>query len=167
MDMAAHVKQGLRNHAPMEVGEVARHGIDLMLAVRYLHDKGTHHRIRRHCFAEPDESASAGLVHGAISTHKVMLDREGRSKLLYLPREALRAAPEYCGPEEDVFDCGAVLVEMARGSPVTSSDNYHIKQALADVPWPRLRDVCAKCLAQVPEERPSARAVIDMLRMCA
>lgn len=179
VDVAQHIKQGIRNQvsysvllthahtrltlpvnpdattdathfvtpqAPMDAAEVARHAIDMMLAVRYLHDKG--------------------LVHGAITSRKLLIDKEGRAKLLYLPREALREAPEYCGHEEDIFDCGAVIVEMARGSPVTSSDNYHIKQGLADVPWPRIRDVCAKCLEQDPEARPTARATVDMLRMC-
>ena len=145
-DIASTVKQGIRNQAPMEAQEVARNAIDMLLAVRYLHEKG--------------------VVHGSITSRKLLLDREGRAKLQYLPREAIRHAPEYCGSAEDIFDCGAVIVEMARGIPVTSSDNYHIKQALSDVPWPRLRDVAAKCLAQAPDDRPTARAVVDMLRMC-
>jgi len=145
-DMSSKVSQMTRTKQGLDATTVATYALDMMLAVRYLHEKN--------------------IVHGAVTSRKLLLDRDGKAKLLYVPRDAIRDAPEYCGTAEDIFDCGAVIVEMCRGEPITSSDNYHLKNALGDVPWPRLRDICAKCLSSVPEDRPSARATIEMLKLC-
>lgn len=146
-DMSSKVRQAYQHKTPFDARVVATYALHMMLAVRYLHEQE--------------------LVHGAITSRKLLLDSENRAKLQYLPREAIRPAPEYCGQSEDIYDCGAVMVEMCTGSRLTSCNGAHVQAALNDVPWPRIREVAAKCLATAPDHRPSARAVIDMLKLCS
>merc|ERR1712224_855221 len=116
----------------------------MMYAIRYLHDRN--------------------LVHGAVTTRKLLLSDEGVCKLSYIPREAIKLCPQPCTQSEDIFDCGAVLLEMCTGEPVAHGAD--VQACLGAVQSPRLREVASKCLSRIPDDRPSARAVIDMLKLC-
>jgi serine/threonine protein kinase len=121
---------------------------------------------------------SQGDPHGAVSPDCVMLDREGRARLVapsapypevpYLAPEQVRGEP--AEPASDVYSLGLVLLEAATGAQVYPGSTpaaaearlYHQPMVPNDVPGPLARALLAMT-ETVPQARPSASRAAGML----
>ena len=119
-----------------------------------------------------------GDPHGAVSPDCVMLDREGRSRLVgpasrrpdqpYLSPEQVRG--ERPGPASDVYALGLVLLEAATGRQVYPGTTpaaaqtrlYNQPMVPNEVPGPLARVLLAMTETD-PAARPDARRSADML----
>lgn len=119
-----------------------------------------------------------GDPHGAISPDCVMLDREGRARLVgpatqrleepYLSPEQVRGEP--AGPATDVYALGLVLLEAATGHQVYPGNTpaaaearlYHQPMVPNDVPGPLARALLAMTETD-PASRPGAARSAEML----
>jgi len=145
--LAAELQAQNRQAAPLV--KVAKQAKEIALGLRYLHSK-------EH-------------VHSCLSSRKVMLDIDGKCKLSFLPEvirapmQTVEAESSHC-MENDIFDLGIIIIELARGELMHELSFDAVQEALEDIPWQRLRSVVGKCVARVPGDRPTARALIDMLK---
>jgi serine/threonine-protein kinase len=112
---------------------------------------------------------AAGVVHGQLDTHRLLLARRGAFETLkvmefptlgiapaqrgYLAPEVIRqAAP--IDARADVWSLGAVLFELVSGRPALTSPASAAELAHEDAPSsPALRRIIARCLQPDPEQR--------------
>jgi len=92
---------------------------------------------------------SCGLVHGSLSSKKVMVCNNHRAKLLYTPVES--AKPRESPPSEgDVFHMGLIMCEMALGKTPHPSE---VELCSRDITWPRLREIIRRCVDSCTDAR--------------
>ncbi|GAA1469030.1 serine/threonine-protein kinase [Nocardiopsis exhalans] len=135
---------------------------------------------------------AAGVVHRDLKPGNIMLAADGPRVIDFgiarpfeeatsLTASAVIGTLQYMAPEQledgarltpalDVYAWGAVMVYAATGRPVFDSGSQRalVKSVLVDTPDcsalpDRLRGIVERCLSKEPEERPSARELIDLL----
>ncbi|WP_051072884.1 serine/threonine-protein kinase [Nocardiopsis valliformis] len=135
---------------------------------------------------------AAGVVHRDLKPGNIMLAADGPRVIDFgiarpfeeatsLTASAVIGTLQYMAPEQledgarltpalDVYAWGAVMVYAATGRPVfdAGSQRALVKSVLVDTPDcsalpDRLRGIVERCLSKEPEERPSARELIDLL----
>ena len=135
---------------------------------------------------------AAGIVHRDVKPSNIMLAPDGPRVIDFgiarafeestaFTASAAIGTPHYMAPEQlesdskltpalDVYSWGAVMAFAATGRPVFEATRQSalIKQILCDTPdctdLPEpLRTVVARCLHKDPEQRPTARELIDLL----
>lgn len=121
---------------------------------------------------------ASGAPHGAITPDAILLDDDGRARLVappnrrtpdaYLAPEQVRGEP--IGPQTDVYALGLVLLEAATGEQAYPGAGpeaararlYQPPEVPNDVP-PQLARALLAMTETSPEARPSAERTVDLL----
>jgi serine/threonine-protein kinase len=155
------------DRAPLAWTAVALLGSELCDALAYVHAK--------------KDRRDAGLVHGDVTPHNVLLSQEGHALLAdfglmrFAPRDRA-GTRRYQAPEQargepfdgraDLYALALVLVEAATGKPAYDRDPAAAQTRVGLVPQldgvdSELAAILKRALAPSPESRPDARSLRD------
>ena len=153
---------------PMTKPQVITIGIDITLALNYLHLWKPHPILHRDV-----SSANVLLEPSARSKWKAKLSDYGSANLQENVHTAGPGSPVYSAPEAttpklhspamDIYSVGILLVEMATGQ-FPSSVSHGRDAQIRKVMWPLLKELIYHCTDEDAKSRPSSRVLLEELK---
>ena len=153
---------------PMTKPQVISIGIDITLALNYLHLWKPHPILHRDV-----SSANVLLEPSAWGKWKAKLSDYGSANLQENVHTAGPGSPVYSAPEAttpklhspamDIYSVGILLVEMATGQ-FPSSVSFEREALIREVKWPLMKDLVYRCTDVDAKSRPSSKTLLNELR---
>ena len=153
---------------PMTKPQVISIGIDITLALNYLHLWKPHPILHRDV-----SSANVLLEPSARGKWKAKLSDYGSANLQENVHTAGPGSPVYSAPEAttpklhspamDIYSVGILLVEMATGQ-FPSSVSFEREALIREVKWPLMKDLVYRCTDVDAKSRPSSKTLLNELR---
>ena len=153
---------------PMTKPQVISIGIDITLALNYLHLWKPQPILHRDV-----SSANVLLEPSARGKWKAKLSDYGSANLLENVHTAGPGNPVYSAPEAttpklhspamDIYSVGILLVEMATGQ-FPSSVSFEREAQIREVKWPLMKDLVYRCTDVDAKSRPSSKTLLNELR---
>ena len=153
---------------PMTKPQVITIGIDITLALNYLHLWKPQPILHRDV-----SSANVLLEPSARSKWKAKLSDYGSANLQENVHTAGPGSPVYSAPEAttpklhspamDIYSVGILLVEMATGQ-FPSSVSHGRDAQIRKVMWPLLKELIYHCTDEDAKSRPSSRVLLEELK---
>ena len=153
---------------PMTKPQVISIGIDITLALNYLHLWKPHPILHRDV-----SSANVLLEPSARGKWKAKLSDYGSANLQENVHTAGPGNPVYSAPEAttpklhspamDIYSVGILLVEMATGQ-FPSSVSFEREVQIREVKWPLMKDLVYHCTDVDAKSRPSSKTLLNELR---
>ena len=153
---------------PMTKPQVISIGIDITLALNYLHLWKPHPILHR------DVSSANVLLEPSVQGKwKTKLSDYGSANLQENVHTAGPGSPVYSAPEAttpklhspamDIYSVGILLVEMATGQ-FPSSVSFEREAQIREVKWPLMKDLVYRCTDVDAKCRPSSKTLLNELR---
>ena len=153
---------------PMTKPQVISIGIDITLALNYLHLWKPHPILHR------DVSSANVLLEPSVQGKwKAKLSDYGSANLQENVHTAGPGNPVYSAPEAttpklhspamDIYSVGILLVEMATGQ-FPSSVSFEREALIREVKWPLMKDLVYCCTDVDAKSRPSSTTLLNELR---
>ena len=153
---------------PMTKPQVISIGIDITLALNYLHLWKPHPILHRDV-----SSANVLLEPSARGKWKAKLSDYGSANLQENVHTAGPGNPVYSAPEAttpklhspamDIYSVGILLVEMATGQ-FPSSVSFEREALIREVKWPLMKDLVYRCTDVDAKSRPSSKTLLNELQ---
>ena len=153
---------------PMTKPQVISIGIDITLALNYLHLWKPQPILHRDV-----SSANVLLEPSALGKWKAKLSDYGSANLQENVHTAGPGSPVYSAPEAttpklhspamDIYSVGILLVEMATGQ-FPSSVSFEREVQIREVKWPLMKDLVYRCTDVDAKSRPSSKTLLNELR---
>ena len=153
---------------PMTKPQVISIGIDITLALNYLHLWKPQPILHRDV-----SSANVLLEPSARGKWKAKLSDYGSANLQENVHTAGPGSPVYSAPEAttpklhspamDIYSIGILLVEMATGQ-FPSSVSFEREALIREVKWPLMKDLVYRCTDADAKSRPSSKTLLNELR---
>ena len=153
---------------PMTKPQVISIGIDITLALNYLHLWKPQPILHRDV-----SSANVLLEPSAEGKWKAKLSDYGSANLQENVHTAGPGSPVYSAPEAttpklhspamDIYSVGILLVEMATGQ-FPSSVSFEREAQIQEVKWPLMKDLVYRCTDADAKSRPSSKTLLNELR---
>ena len=153
---------------PMTKPQVISIGIDITLALNYLHLWKPHPILHRDV-----SSANVLLEPSGRGKWKAKLSDYGSANLQENVHTAGPGNPVYSAPEAttpklhspamDIYSVGILLVEMATGQ-FPSSVSFEREALIREVKWPLMKDLVYRCTDVDAKSRPSSKTLLNELR---
>ena len=153
---------------PMTKPQVVSIGIDITLALNYLHLWKPQPILHR------DVSSANVLLEPSVQGKwKAKLSDYGSANLQENVHTAGPGSPVYSAPEAttpklhspamDIYSVGILLVEMATGQ-FPSSVSFEREAQIQEVKWPLMKDLVYRCTDADAKSRPSSKTLLNELR---
>ena len=153
---------------PMTKPQVISIGIDITLALNYLHLWKPQPILHR------DVSSANVLLEPSVQGKwKAKLSDYGSANLQENVHTAGPGSPVYSAPEAttpklhspamDIYSVGILLVEMATGQ-FPSSVSFEREAQIREVKWPLMKDLVYHCTDVDAKSRPSSKTLLNELR---
>ena len=153
---------------PMTKPQVISIGIDITLALNYLHLWKPHPILHRDV-----SSANVLLEPSARGKWKAKLSDYGSANLQENVHTAGPGNPVYSAPEAttpklhspamDIYSIGILLVEMATGQ-FPSSVSFEREVQIQEVKWPLMKKLVLRCTHDDPKSRPTTEKLLEDLK---
>ena len=153
---------------PMTKPQVISIGIDISLALNYLHLWKPHPILHRDV-----SSANVLLEPSARGKWKAKLSDYGSANLQENVHTAGPGNPVYSAPEAttpklhspamDIYSIGILLVEMATGQ-FPSSVSFEREVQIQEVKWPLMKKLVLRCTHDDPKTRPTTEKLLEDLK---
>ena len=153
---------------PMTKPQVISIGIDITLALNYLHLWKPQPILHRDV-----SSANVLLEPSALGKWKAKLSDYGSANLQENVHTAGPGSPVYSAPEAttpklhspamDIYSVGILLVEMATGQ-FPSSVSFEREALIREIKWPLMKDLVYRCTDVDAKSRPSSKTLLNELR---
>ena len=155
---------------PMTKPQVIAIGIDISLALNYLHLWKPHPILHRDV-----SSANVLLEPSGQDKWKAKLSDYGSANLQENVHTAGPGNPVYSAPEAttpklhspsmDIYSVGILLIEMATGQ-FPSFVSFEREALIREVKWPLMKDLIYRCTDVDAKSRPSSKTLLNELRGC-
>ena len=153
---------------PMTKPQVISIGIDITLALNYLHLWKPHPILHR------DVSSANVLLEPSVQGKwKAKLSDYGSANLQENVHTAGPGSPVYSAPEAttpklhspamDIYSIGILLVEMATGQ-FPSSVSFEREVQIQEVKWPLMKKLVLRCTHDDPKSRPTTEKLLEDLK---
>ena len=153
---------------PMTKLQVISIGIDITLALNYLHLWKPYPILHRdvssaNVLLEPSAWGKwkAKLSDYGSANLQEKVHTEGPGSPVYSAPEA--KTPELHSPAMDIYSIGILLVEMATGQ-FPSSVSFEREAQIREVKWPLMKDLVYRCTDVDAKSRPSSKTLLNELR---